>query len=219
VRGSPLTAPTLAFPPPVLAYCCSRGLLFTIVVHQGYCCSVVTVNNNNTVQKLTFGNSIFVPQGFYPPRAEIDPRSTRDRHERSTQHSMPQSPLSGGPLPPHPERPCPSRVANGVWGGGCEKRTGEAGEGGVHSEDCRPRRGFYPPREDRRGEGVGSNSPRNISPPQDPSLPPSWSHHLEPQSWLRTLSLRSVPHYVSPSSGHAILCSQGKWGRGAVPLV
>ena len=57
VRGSPLTAPTLAFPPPVLAYCCSRGLLFTIVVHQGYCCSVVTVNNNNTVQKLTFGNS------------------------------------------------------------------------------------------------------------------------------------------------------------------
>ena len=58
VRGSPLTAPTLAFPPPVLAYCCSRGLLFTIVVHQGYCCSVVTVNNNNTVQKLTFGNSI-----------------------------------------------------------------------------------------------------------------------------------------------------------------
>ena len=58
VRGSPLTAPTLAFPPPVLAYCCSRGLLFTIVVHQGYCCSVVTVNNNNTVQKLTFGNSM-----------------------------------------------------------------------------------------------------------------------------------------------------------------
>ena len=57
VRGSPLTAPTLAFLPPVLAYCCSRGLLFTIVVHQGYCCSVVTVNNNNTVQKLTFGNS------------------------------------------------------------------------------------------------------------------------------------------------------------------
>ena len=36
---------------------------------------------------------------------------------------------------------------------------------------------------------------------------------------FRTLSLRSVPHYVSPLSGHAILCSQGKWGRGAVPLV
>ena len=36
---------------------------------------------------------------------------------------------------------------------------------------------------------------------------------------LRTPSLRSVPHYVSPLSGHAILCSQGKWGRGAVPLV
>ena len=35
---------------------------------------------------------------------------------------------------------------------------------------------------------------------------------------LRTPSLRSVPHYVSPLSGHAILCSQGKWGRGAVPL-
>ena len=42
---------------------------------------------------------------------------------------------------------------------------------------------------------------------------------LAPQPWLRTLSLRSVPHYVSPLSGHAILCSQGKWGRGAVPLV
>ena len=48
----------VGLPPPVLAYCCSRGLLFTIVVHQGYCCSVVTVNNNNTVQKLTFGNSM-----------------------------------------------------------------------------------------------------------------------------------------------------------------
>ena len=51
----------VGLPPPVLAYCCSRGLLFTIVVHQGYCCSVVTVNNNNTVQKLTFGNSTHVP--------------------------------------------------------------------------------------------------------------------------------------------------------------
>ena len=116
--------------------------------------------------------------------------------------------------------------ASRQWGlgGGCEKRTGEAGEGGVHSEDCRPRRGFlpqgfYPPREDRRGEGVGSNSPRNISPPQDPALPPSWSHHLAPKSRLRTPSLRSVPRFVSPSSGHAILCSQGKWGRGALPLV
>ena len=97
-----------------------------------------------TVLLGTRPRGIFCPTGFYPPRAEIDPRSTRDRHERSTQHSMPQSPLSGGPLPPHPERPCPSRVANGVWGGGCEKRTGEAGEGEVHSEDCRPRRGFLP---------------------------------------------------------------------------
>ena len=67
VRGSPLTAPTLAFPPPVLAYCCSRGLLFTIVVHQGYCCSVVTVNNNNTVQKLTFGNSSWGKWRNYAP--------------------------------------------------------------------------------------------------------------------------------------------------------
>ena len=29
----------------VLAYCCSRGLLFTIVVHQAHCCSVVTVHH------------------------------------------------------------------------------------------------------------------------------------------------------------------------------
>ena len=35
----------------------------------------------------------------------------------------------------------------------------------------------------------------------------------------RTPSLRSVPRYVSPILGHAILCSQGKRGRGAVPLV
>ena len=72
---------------------------------------------------------LFVPQGFYPPRAEIDPRSTRDRHERSTQHSIPQSPLSGGPLPPHPERPCPSRVANGERGG-VRNAQGRPGRGG-----------------------------------------------------------------------------------------
>ena len=45
-------------------------------------------------------------------------------------------------------------------------------------------------------------------------LPPHT--HANPMSF-RTLSLRSVPHYVSPLSGHAILCSQGKWGRGALP--
>ena len=33
--------------------------MFTIVVQQAHCCSVVTVNNNNTVQKLTFGCSTF----------------------------------------------------------------------------------------------------------------------------------------------------------------
>ena len=35
----------------------------------------------------------------------------------------------------------------------------------------------------------------------------------------RTPSLRSVPRYVSPLSGHAILRRQGKRGRGALPLV
>ena len=39
-------------------------------------------------------------------------------------------------------------------------------------------------------------------------VPPS-----NPMSF-RTLSLRSVPHYVSPLSGHAILCSQGASGGG-----
>ena len=58
-----------------------------------------------------------------------------------------------------------------------------------------PLRGFYPPREERRGEGVGSNSPRNISPPQDPPLPPSWSHHLEPQP----LGFAPSPCVVSPA--------------------
>merc|ERR1712086_1020468 len=48
---------------------------------------------------------------------------------------------------------------------------------------------------------------------------PTSHYDNEPQPWLRTPSLRSVPRYVSPSSGHAILCSQGKWGRGAHPLV
>ena len=158
------------------------------------------------------------------------PRSNRDRPETGTSDQpnilAPKAPSLGGPSPLTPSVRVLRESPMGS-GGGCEKRTGEAGEGGVHSEDCRPWRGFlpqgfYPPREDRRGEGVGSNSPRNISPPQDPALPPSWSHHLDAQSWatwLRTPSLRGVPHYVSPSSGHAILCSQGKWGRGAVPLV
>ena len=49
--------PTLGNSSQVLAYCCSRGLLFTIVVHQAHCCSVVTVNNKNIVQQLTFGSS------------------------------------------------------------------------------------------------------------------------------------------------------------------
>ena len=44
-----------------MAYCCSRGLLFTSVVHQTHCCSVVTVNNNNIVQQLTFGCSSLHP--------------------------------------------------------------------------------------------------------------------------------------------------------------
>ena len=91
---------------------------------------------------------------------------------------MPQSPLRGDPPSPRVS----VSFASHRWGaGGGARCTGEAGEGGVHSEDCRPRggfvpQGFYPPREDRRGEGVGSNSPRNISPPQDLARPPSWSH-------------------------------------------
>ena len=40
----------------VLAYCCSRGLLLASVVGQAHCCSVVIVNNKNTVQLPTFGN-------------------------------------------------------------------------------------------------------------------------------------------------------------------
>ena len=34
-------------------YCCSKSLTFTIVVQKPYCCSVVTVNNKNIVQRLT----------------------------------------------------------------------------------------------------------------------------------------------------------------------
>ena len=49
--------PTLGNWSQVLAYCCSRGLLFTSVVHEAHCCSVVTVNNKNIVHKLTFDNS------------------------------------------------------------------------------------------------------------------------------------------------------------------
>ena len=44
--------------------CCSRGLLFTSVVHQTHCCSVVTVNNNNTVQKLTLASSTHEHDGW-----------------------------------------------------------------------------------------------------------------------------------------------------------
>ena len=49
--------PTLGNWSQVLAYCCSRGLLFTSVVHEAHCCSVVTVNNKNSVQLLTFSSS------------------------------------------------------------------------------------------------------------------------------------------------------------------
>ena len=54
--GLPPAGLTLGGWSQVLAYCCSRGLLFTSVVHQAHCCSAVTVNNKNIVQKLTFGN-------------------------------------------------------------------------------------------------------------------------------------------------------------------
>ena len=41
----------------MLAYCCSRGLLLASVVGQAHCCSVVIVNNKNSVQLPTFGSS------------------------------------------------------------------------------------------------------------------------------------------------------------------
>ena len=42
----------------VLAYnCCSRGLMLASVVGQAHCCSVVSVNNKNSVQLPTFGSS------------------------------------------------------------------------------------------------------------------------------------------------------------------
>ena len=74
-------------------------------------------------------------------RPEVDPRSTQDRHEidqRSTREgpsggqidsTRPQSPLSGGPLPPHPECPCPSRVTDGERGG-VRDAQGRLGRGG-----------------------------------------------------------------------------------------
>ena len=40
-----------------MAYCCSRGLLLASVVGQAHCCSVVVVNNKNSVQLPTFSNS------------------------------------------------------------------------------------------------------------------------------------------------------------------
>ena len=62
----------------------------------------------------------FCPTGFLPSagrdRPEIDPRPARAINPTF----YPPSPLSGGPLPPHPERPCPSRVANGERGGGAK---------------------------------------------------------------------------------------------------
>ena len=60
--GLPPAGLTLGDWSQVLAYCCSRGLLFTSVVHQAHCCSVVTVNNKNIVQKLTFGNPVDAPR-------------------------------------------------------------------------------------------------------------------------------------------------------------
>ena len=81
------------------------------------------------------------------PRPEIDPRSTRDRPEidprsaRAINPTMPQSPLRGDPPSPRVS----VSFASHRWGaGGGARCTGEAGEGGVHSEDCRPRGGFVP---------------------------------------------------------------------------
>ena len=53
-----------------MAYCCSRGLLLASVVGQAHCCSVVSVNNKNSVQLPTFGSSNFwVPQTSNPCNA------------------------------------------------------------------------------------------------------------------------------------------------------
>ena len=72
--------PTLGNSSQVLAYCCSRGLLFTTVVHQAHCCSVVTVNNKNIVQQLTFGSSTGSPTISAPLAS---PRYARRRVGRS----------------------------------------------------------------------------------------------------------------------------------------
>ena len=43
--------------PSVGGYCCSRGLLLASVVGQAHCCSVVSVNNKNSVQLPTLNSS------------------------------------------------------------------------------------------------------------------------------------------------------------------
>ena len=43
-----------------------KALVLFTVVHQAYCCSVVTVNNKNSVQLLTFTFSTFGPATLLP---------------------------------------------------------------------------------------------------------------------------------------------------------
>ena len=64
---------------------------------------------------------------------------------------------------------------------------------------------------------MGQNRARGGSILKPPPLKASWSHHLEPQSWLRTLSLRSVPRYVSPLFGERYPVQTGQVGAGGSP--
>ena len=90
-------------------------------------------------------------------RPEIDPRSTRDRPEidpRSTQREAPlggrltqqgpKAPSLGDPSPPTPSVRVLRESPMGSGEGGATNEQGRLGRGGVHSEDCRPRRGFLP---------------------------------------------------------------------------
>ena len=104
-------------------------------------------------------------------------------HERSTQQSMPQSPLRGDPPSPRVS----VSFASHRWGaGGGARCTGEAGEGGVHSEDCRPRGGFLP----------HDSAPQKLR----RSLGPSLLQSLLLSTGFLALYLSPGPQDVSPRS-------------------
>ena len=85
----------------MLAYCCSRGLLLASVVGQAHCCcSVVIVNNKNSVQLPTIGSSRSLAVGAgtrAESREHLQKKTSRKKNRPTRRGRNVQS--SGAPAP------------------------------------------------------------------------------------------------------------------------